>query len=71
MKAIILEYRVEDVRRHGLPRDRYLVLTENQSDEAVEEHRLLGFRLVGRFACDIDSSYVPLPDLPLFERDPG
>ena len=44
MKAIILEYRVEDVRRHGLPRDRYLVLTENESDEAVEEHRLPGFR---------------------------
>ena len=71
MKAIMLEYRVEDVRRHGLPRDRYVVLTENESDEAVEEHRLPGFRLVGRFACEIDSSYLPLPDLALFEADNG
>jgi hypothetical protein len=71
MNAFILEYRVEDVKRHGLPRDRYLVLTENESDEAVEEHRLPGFRLVGRFACEIDASYVPLPDMPLFEVEGG
>jgi hypothetical protein len=68
VKAYLLEYRIEDVSKHGLPRDRYIVLTENETDEIVDVHRLSGYRLVGRFPCEFDADYLPLNEVPLFEH---